>query len=128
LRVQVRRWVPLAAVCAVAIGRALLGAAPQPLPPIGDQAAEQAAFLALASQEATVRAEAAKAFPTDLWSRDDDFHERELRRARDWAGAHRVRLGDVLRAVDEGMRATWPHKNPTPLVATVPPCRPRAIY
>jgi hypothetical protein len=74
-----------------------------------------------------MRSTAADAFPSDLWSRDDDFHRHELDRARAWATHHHLRLGDVLFAVDEGLRSQWPHDG-GPLVATVPPCRPRAIY
>jgi hypothetical protein len=101
---------------------------PEHPPAAADEATLRAAFRLIASEERAMRRESAKVFPTDLWSRDDDFHERELRRARDWAGKHRVALGEVLHALDEGMRARWPHDNPAPLVPTVPPCHPRAIY
>jgi hypothetical protein len=123
-----RAWLPATAACAIAVGRAVSAAAPEGPPTEMDEATRRAAFRAVASEETAMRREAAKHFPTDLWSQDDDFHERELRRARDWANAHRARLGDVLSALDEGMRAHWPHDNPRPLVTTVPPCRPRAIY
>ena len=120
-------WGPFAAVCVLAVGRALTAPAPE-LPPPADEALRREAFRAVASGEQSDRSEAAKTFPTDPWSRDDDFHQREQRRARDWAGPHRVRVGDALSAVDEGIRSRWPSGNPAPPVATVPPCRPRAIY
>jgi hypothetical protein len=126
--VRLRPWIPLAAICAIAVGRALFGSAPEQPPSGADLETQRAAFRAIASEESGLRLEAAKVFPTDLWSRDDDFHERELRRARDWADKHRARLGEVLHALDEGMRARWPHDNRAPLATTVPPCRPRAIY
>ena len=100
-------WVPFALVCAFGLGRALTANVPAEPPP------------------ADV---AEKTFPTDLWSRDDDFHQREAARARDWARTHHMRVGDALSAIDEGLREHWPSGSPTPLVATVPPCRPRAIY
>jgi hypothetical protein len=128
MRVGARGFWPVGAVCGVALARALSVSPPELPPGAIDEATRRAAFRAVASEEAGLRREAAKAFPTDLWSRDDDFHERELRRARDWAGKHRVRLGDVLGALDDGMHAGWPHDNRGPLVPTVPPCRPRAIY
>jgi hypothetical protein len=128
LRVKLSPWAPFGVVCAAALGRALFGSMPEQVAGGADEATRRAAFRAIASEETSLRAEGAKVFPTDLWSRDDDFHERELRRARDWAGKHRVALGDVLHALDEGMRAQWPHDNPVPLVPTVPPCHPRAIY
>jgi hypothetical protein len=122
-----RAWGPFAAVCVVAVGRALTASAPAPLVPL-DDAQQREAFRFVASDEVSERREAAKVFPTDLWSRDDDFHQRELRRARDWAGSHHANLQDVLAAVDEGLRSHWPSGSSKPLVATVPPCRPRAIY
>ena len=39
-----------------------------------------------------------------------------------------VRVGDALSAIDQGLREHWPSGSSVPLVATVPPCRPRAIY
>jgi hypothetical protein len=115
-------------VCGVALARALSASPPEQAPGFVDEVTRRAAFRWMASEESSLRRDSAKAFPTDLWSRDDDFHERELRRARDWASKHRVRLGEVLDAVDEGMHARWPHDNRGPLIPTVPPCRPRAIY
>jgi hypothetical protein len=115
-------------MCAVALARALSAAPPTDLPGSIDEGTRRAAFRAVASEESSMRREAAKTFPTDLWSRDDAFHEKELGRARDWAGKHRVRLGEVLRALDDGLHEHWPQDNHGPLITTVPPCRPRAIY
>jgi hypothetical protein len=120
-------WAPFAIVCAIALGRVLLAHAPARPAPL-DEAQQREAFRHVASDETAERREAAKAFPTDMWSRDDDFHQRESSRARDWAKSHHARVEDVLLAVDEGIRSGWPTGNPKPLVATVPPCRPRAIY
>jgi hypothetical protein len=120
-------WVPFAVVCAVGLGRALTASAPPAQPP-ADETQRRDAFRFVASDESAERREAEKTFPTDLWSRDDDFHQREASRARDWARTHHVRVEDALSAVDEGLREHWPSGNPAPLVATVPPCRPRAIY
>jgi hypothetical protein len=86
------------------------------------------AFRFVASDESAERREAAKTVPTDLWSRDDDFHKRELQRAHDWAQSHHAGLGETLDAVDRGLREHWPHNNPSPPATTTPPCRPRAIY
>ena len=70
--------------------------------------------------------DAALKFPGDPWSQDDDFHSREEAEARSFAASHDVRLADVLRAVDEGMRSHWPAAaSPNP---RVPPCRPRLAY
>jgi hypothetical protein len=120
-------WVPFVLVCAIGLGRTLTASAPSPPAPI-DDAQKRDAFRFVASDEYLERREASKTFPTDLWSRDDDFHQRESSRARDWAKSHHARVEDVLLAVDEGIRSGWPTGNPKPLVATVPPCRPRAIY
>jgi len=78
------------------------------------------------SRERSMRRDAAVKFPGDLWSQDDDFHERENERVRALAGDKGVRLTDVVRAIDDGMRARWP-TNVQP-VAIVPPCRPRLSY
>jgi hypothetical protein len=110
------------------LARALAAAPPEQPAGSIDEATRRAAFRAVASEESSMRREAAKSFPTDLWSRDDAFHEKELGRARDWAGKHRVRLGDVLRAIDDGLHEHWHNDNNAPLITTVPPCRPRAIY
>ena len=120
-------WVPFALVCAVALGRALTVTVPA-RPPPADEALKRAAYQFVAFDEAAERREAAKTFPTDLWSRDDDFHQREAKRAREWAGSHQVRVEDALSAIDEGLRERWSTGASVPPVATVPPCRPRAIY
>jgi hypothetical protein len=123
----VKAWIPVAAVCAAAVVRALT-ARPLPSAAESDLATRHKAFRAIVDGEATMRKEGAKTFPTDLWSRDDDFHKLEWQKARDWASAQRARPGDVLSAIDEGIRERWPYGAPSPLAATVPPCRPRAIY
>jgi len=121
-------WAPFGVVCAIAVGRALLARPPEPATAPLDAVQRRDAFRFVASDESAERREAAKTFPTDLWSRDDDFHQREMKRARDWARSHHASLPDVLEAVDQGLREHWPHNNPSPLVTTTPPCRPRAIY
>jgi hypothetical protein len=123
----VKAWAPLAVVGAVALGRALLASAPESAPE-SDDMLDHRLFSAVASDETSMRHEAAKAFPTDLWSRDDDFHRHEGQKTRDWAGAHHMRLSDGFRSLDEGLRSYWPQANPGPLTLTTPPCRPRAIY
>jgi hypothetical protein len=120
-------WAPLGVVIAFALVRALLARTPESAPE-SDDALEHRLFSAVASDETSMRHEAAKAFPTDLWSRDDDFHRHEGQKTRDWAGAHHMRLSDAFRALDEGLRARWAQANQGPLTLTVPPCRPRAIY
>lgn len=121
-------WAPFGAVCAAAIVRALIAHPPDPADAPLDDAQQRDAFKFVASDEAAERREAAKTFPTDLWSRDDDFHQRELNRARDWAHSHHAGIADTLHAVDQGLRSHWPHTNPSPPATTTPPCRPRAIY
>ncbi len=120
-------WGTFAASCAVALALAIGARAPERAP-AATEADRRAAFRAIASDEGHMRSAAADAFPGDLWSRDDDFHRHELDRAVDWAKEHGVRVSDVLSAIDEGLRSHWPNDNDGPLVATVPPCRPRAVY
>ena len=124
---DLKAWAPFVVVCGAALGRALVASAPESALP-SDPELNQKLFHAVASEETSMRHEANKAFPTDLWSRDDDFHQHEGRKVREWAGAHHMRMSDAIWAVDEGLRSHWPHGNPGPLVTTTPPCRPRAIY
>jgi hypothetical protein len=112
---------------AIAMIRAATAAVPADSPPASD-ATKRAAFADMANDEASERTEAAHAFPGDLWSQDDDFHGKEQKRARTVASKRNMRLGDVLDAVDEGMRDGWP---PLPRVTMKPgvvPCRPRLSY
>lgn len=122
----VRAWLLLVVVSAVAFVRAATARPPEAPPPAAD-ADLRAAFLAIAGAERDMRRDAAKDFPTDHWSQDDDFHRRELDKARDFARTRRIPLGDVLRAVDDGMRERW-SSAASAMTATVPPCQPRAIY
>jgi hypothetical protein len=121
-------WAPFAVVCVVAVVRALAARPQEATPPPIDETQQRDAFKFVASDESPERREAAKTFPTDLWSRDDDFHQRELKRAQEWARTHHASLGDTLAAVDRGLREHWPHGSSPPPITTTPPCRPRAIY
>jgi len=115
----------VAVVAVVAVVRAATASGPAPGHPLSDEQAH-AVYRDLASRERGMRREAAVAFPGDLWSQDDDFHRRENDTARDFASHKEVRLDDVVRAVDDGMKQRWPA--PSRPVATVPPCRPRLSY
>lgn len=93
-----------------------------------DETVREAIFQSVAAQERSTRAAAARGFPGDPWSADDDFHNHEQRQVRDAARAKRVSLSDGFRAVDEGLRN---HRQPSSSegpTATVPPCRPRPSY
>lgn len=120
-------WCGAGIVLAIAITLDL-SVLPQKAAPEASSDAQQRAYRALASEEAFMRRGAAKAFPADPWSQDDDFHNRELQRLRALAGAERVSVSSMLRAVDDGARERWPRPGTEPLVQTVPPCRPRPIY
>ncbi len=80
----------------------------------------------MTGRERSMRREAAVKFPGDLWSQDDDFHERENETVRSTASSKKIRFSDVVRAIDDGMRAHWPASGQP--IATVPPCRPRLSY
>jgi hypothetical protein len=119
---------PKAVVAVMALGAVVRAATAAPPPagkPITDALARRA-YRELTSRERTMRRDAAVKFPGDLWSQDDDFHQRETDQVRSFASSHEVRIGDVLRALDDGMKARWPASG-TP-IATVPPCRPRLSY
>jgi len=75
-----RPWLLFGGVVAVAVFRAALAT------PLADAlpakvADQEAAFVTLASEEKTMRRDAAKEFPADQWSQDDAFHNAEYRRA-----------------------------------------------
>jgi hypothetical protein len=121
------QYVPCAAFCVVALWRATTPAPPSS----ADAATEQvrrAIFAEVARQEPSMRAEAAHQFPGDAWSQDDDFHQREQKEARNAANRYHVRLGDALRALDDGLRDRWPLPAGVVMRPGVPPCRPRLTY
>lgn len=116
----------IAVVASLAIARAATAPPPKATTqPIDDKTAKTA-YREVTSHERQARREAAVKFPGDPWSQDDDFHERESEAVRSFAGSHELRLSDVVRAVDDGMRDHWPTSGkPNP---QVPPCRPRLSY
>ena len=71
---------------------------------------------AAAGQEPAWREKSRKSFPGDLWSQGDDFHNAEQSWARREARRLNVSTADVLRAVDEDLRA---HPPEPPRRATV---------
>ena len=117
-------------VIVVVASLAMLRAATAPPPEAPKKAIDEKtareAYRDIANRERQARREAAVKFPGDPWSQDDDFHERENEAVRSFAGSHELRLSDVVRAVDDGMREKWPASfQPNP---KVPPCRPRLSY
>jgi hypothetical protein len=127
---ELRAKVILGVVALVAIARAATGAPPSSVAkatkPMTPELARDA-YRDITSRERGMRRDAAVKFPGDLWSQDDDFHERENESTRSFAGSHEVPLESVVRAIDDGMREHWPTTGGTPQ-ATVPPCRPRLSY
>ena len=123
-----RDWVPKI-VIVVALSLALVRVAtarpPAKVKAIDDKTAHEA-YRDITSRERTMRRDAAVKFPGDPWSQDDDFHERENEQVRTFATSRELRLSDVVRSVDDGMRERWP----TSIVPNpkVPPCRPRLSY
>jgi len=116
-------------VCCLTIGTALVRAtttAPAALPAPPDERTSRRIFESMAASELSWRARAAANFPNDLWSQDDDFHAMEAQRAAQQAANNHVALGDVLGAIDDGMRSGW--KRSAPIQPTVAPCRPRPVY
>ncbi len=111
------------AVVRAATSKAPVEAATKPMTP----EIARDAYRDITNREKTIRRESAVKFPGDVWSADDDFHERENEAVRSFANSHEVRVSDVVRAVDDGMREHWP-TNATAIQATVPPCRPRLSY
>lgn len=122
---EARAKILLGVVTLVAIGRAVTA----PPPDAGNHITPEMAHSAwhdITGRERSMRREAAVKFPGDLWSQDDDMHERENEAVRSYASKNNVRITDVVRAMDDGMHAHWPTSGT--VQATVPPCRPRLSY
>lgn len=105
--------------------------------PTGGRAAtpaERSAWAVEAARlEPTWRAASNREFPGDLWSADDDFHHREKEWARAVSKRRGVRLGDVLLALDQGLRSNARISGAgaacaAPRPCGVPPCKPRPFY
>ena len=106
----------------VAVVRAVT--APVPPPARALSAAERTEIArSLAAQEPTWRVRAEKLFPGDRWSQDDDFYNQEHRAVRSTAAVRGTSPGEVLRAIDEGLRAAPDHRK-----VTVAPVKPRPFY
>ena len=114
--------VVLVGCSAVAVGRASLVSPPAPSRS-ATPAERQRIAQDLLEAERQWRAAAKRRFPGDLWSQDDDFHRVEQYRARRIAGRLKISLTDVLRAIDEGLRA-----RPQGRRVTASPCKPRPFY
>jgi len=114
--------VVLGACVVVVVGRATLASPPAPNRSATESERELIA-LGLIESERQWRAASKRRFPGDLWSQDDDFHRVEQYRARAIAGRLKVTLTDVLRAMDEGLRA-----RPQGRRVTASPCKPRPFY
>lgn len=118
------------ALCAAVVGaRAATATAPEPW-----RAATEAERAAMATEVASAEREwmkeTAQNFPADDWSQRDDFHGREYRRLLELAGQHRVRLEDVIRAVDDDLHrgAVTSPDAPDTRAARAVPCKPRPFY
>lgn len=112
-------------VAIAAVVRATTAPTPDPGKPL-DAIGAHDAYRDVVGRERTMRRDAAVKFPGDLWSQDDDFHQREADTMRSFSSARSVHLSEVLRAVDDGIREHW--LSPVQPIATVPPCRPRLSY
>jgi hypothetical protein len=115
------------ALVAIAVARAASAPVPLDAPPATEEARREA-FEEIVADEPSMRIEAAHAFPGDAWSQDDDFHQRQQKRARQVAASRGMRLGDVLRALDDGLREGWPAASRVGMDPGVAPCRPRLSY
>lgn len=127
-RMAPRRWAPravLLAVVALAVGRAATASTGRRPPPITPQLARRA-YVEITSHEPGWRRNAALSFPGDPWSADDDVHEHEYEEIVRFGARTSVPVGDVLRALDDGMHEKW--RAPADPIAEVPPCRPRLVY
>jgi hypothetical protein len=121
----VRRWVG-GSVALVCCAVAVLTAATSSIPPEPRSLSSderRAVALELAGQEEQWRLGAARAFPGDLWSRDDAFFSYEQLWIRNVTARERTAPGDVLLAIDELLR-----ENPQGRKTGAAPCKPRPFF
>jgi hypothetical protein len=118
-------------ICAVLVGiavRRAVRARAVPESPKLSVALSHEAFLAVTDKEDGDRREAAFRFQGSNWSQQDEFHSRESKTIRGWAGAHHVTSSAVVNALDRGMREGWPVHPGVEISQKVFPCRPRLSY
>jgi hypothetical protein len=120
-------WGVVSAVSAAAV-ILVVTAAPVDVPTPPSAEIEQEAFELIAGQEAELRTAAAKSFPGDPWSQDDEFHHAERGRARWFSDRRGVSLAHVMRAIDDGLHGRWPKPQGARVVPGIQPCRPRLDY
>jgi hypothetical protein len=119
---QYAAWGVVALCVGWAVARAL-GSTP---PPVELNPSEAAARVqTLAKLEGGRRMSAAREFPGDHWSQDDDFHHQEEHWIRDQFASSGLTPGQLLHAIDADLRAHFP--NPM-RKATASPCKPRPVY
>lgn len=82
-------------------------------------------FTALVRNEPRHRARAARHFPGDPFSINDDRSHGEMVDARQLARTRGLSISQVYLILDEGIRRRWPGPEGEPLEATVPPLDPR---
>jgi hypothetical protein len=117
-----------AVLLAGSVGLALLRAltATHPAPPERlDPATRQLVGRAAAAEEPGWREKSRRSFPGDHWSQDDDTHNAERGFVIAQARKHRAPVADVLRAIDEDLRA---HPPSPPRKAGAAICKPRPFY
>ncbi|MBN1605233.1 MAG: hypothetical protein JW940_01295 [Polyangiaceae bacterium] len=121
----VGRWVG-GSVALVSCTIALLTAATSTLAPAARSlSSEERRAIArkLAEEEEPWRRGAARAFPGDLWSRDDAFFSYEQLRIRNAAMTERTAPGDILLGIDELLR-----QDPRGRKTGAAPCKPRPFF
>ncbi len=105
--------------------------APAPVPRRHATPEERAEIAeAIAVAERTWAEETVQNFPADRWSQRDDFHGREYRKVQEIADEKRIRIEDVLRAVDDDIhrRQAKSGGDPDERNAGAIPCKPRPFY
>jgi len=125
--VRVAAWATFALLACAPIALALTAPKLADLPPAAPEGV-RSSYVTLTGEERGMRKTAAKGFPTDPWSQDDDFHNQEWRRVQTLASNLRGSRQSVLQGLDDGMREGWWRSPKAEVRVTVPPCRPRPIY
>jgi hypothetical protein len=131
--IDMRTSLPATAVAIVCMLIVMIrvATAPDPVvPPHATPAQMKELAEQIAVNEQNWAVETRQNFPRDNWSQRDDFHGREYRRVTELAKERKVRIEDILRAVDDDIhtRRATNADSPDQRNARAMPCKPRPFY
>lgn len=113
------------ATVALLAGRPAEAPAPTATPPSGAEA--RTLFDELVRNEPRARAQVLDDWAHQRWSQQDAFSATERERVLQLAHERHLKVQDVLRVLDDGLRAGWPGPEGKPLPTATVPLKPRPM-